>query len=658
MKRITEVDVELLDRKVVGGKPIKPKIKDITEMEVSKEDMDLLYQAQRYHSDMVDYYTRRRRNRQYLRGKQWSDMITDPDGSGTITEETYIKNQGKVPLKQNLMRSISKSLSGLYQQNPKKSMVLATKRTDAKVSEMLTNALYYVHQINHGQYLDARNFDEFMLSGLVMCKTSYKFIPELERPDVYFENINPRRICINTDIADPRMTDIRFFCEIMDPTIEDVISSFAKTKKQAEDLKELFTNPDTFEMHQLSSLQADTDDAIDFFVPTEVNKCRIYEIWYKKSVFGLEIHDPIDGSYEFSTDITPEDIEAENELRIQKAVENGITDIALIEYVEKPSQVWWFKFLTNHGYCLMEGESPYEHGEHPYSPLAYPLIDGEIWGPLEDVIDQQRYVNRMITLMDFIISAGAKGVWMIPESALPEGWTQEQYKGEIVKVGGAIFYKDNPNIPGGNMPKQITNQAMPAGITELLTIQMKFAQDISGIQPSIQGQSPKSGTPASLYMQEAQNAAISTIDLMNAYGYFIKRRDWKILKTLIQFYNEKRYMNIAGTDYEKEALEYDPEQVDGIDFDMAIAEGNDTPIYRVFMEETLSKLLEMGAININMFLENTSLPFADKMLEAIHQQQQSLMQGQAPGMPRQELMQGIQGQTNPEFMKVLNNMNQ
>lgn len=656
MKRINEItDASLLDRKKVGGEKTDLRLKGLNKMEVKPEDKKLLLQAERYYSDMSDFYTRRRRVRKYLRGQQWSDTIENPDSPGmTITEEDYIKDQGKVPLKQNLMRTLEKSLSGQFQSNPKKSMVLANKRGDAKIGEMLTNSLFYVHQINHGQYLDARNFSEFLMSGFPISKVGYKFIDELERPDVYLENVNPRRICINTDVQDVRLNDLRFVCEIMDSPIEDVINAFAKTKSQAIELRDMFLNPSTYDMHQLEGFRAEGDDSLDFYAPSETNKCRIYAIWYKKTVYGLEIHDPVDGSYEFSTSLSPEDVEAENENRISKALENGIADVALIEYDYRHSSQWFFKYLTNHGYCLAEGESPYDHGEHPYVMLAYPMIDGEIWGPLEDVIDQQRYINRMIILMDTIISASAKGTWLIPESAVPDGWTQDEYRKEIVKIGGAVFYKVNQNEVSPAKPDQLINQRMPAGIGELLSSQIKFMQDISGVQPSVTGMPAKSGTPASLYAQEAQNAATTLVDIMNSYGYYIKRRDWKILKTILQFYKEKRYLHIAGTDYEKEALEFDPEIVDNIDFDVVISEGNNTPIYRALMDDMLIKLLEMQAINAEQFLENTSYPFADKLLESIRQAKENLMSGQPVGGVPQELADQVNGQVDPQFMNAMN----
>lgn len=656
MKRIQEIDIELLDAKKTGAsKAPKLNIKDINKMEATTFDINLLEQARTYYNDMDDFRERRMRNRKYVRGDQWSDEITDPDdNSSTITEEQYIINQGKVPLKQNFMRSLCNNLSGQYQASPKKSMVLANKRNDAKLGEMLTNTLYYAHQINHGQYLDARNFDEFMLSGLPVCKIGYKFIDELERPDIFIENINPRRICINTDVSDPLLRDLRLVCEIQDSTIEDVINAFAKTKKQAEQIRDLFLDPDTHKMYQVQGLLPDTDDALDFLTPMETNKCRIFEIWYKKTVFGIEIHDPVDGSYQFSTEITAEEIDKENELRTQKALENGILEPSLIEYNYHHGSVWFYKFLTNQGYCLLEGESPYEHGEHPYVFLAHPMIDGEIWGRLEDVIDQQRYVNRLVTQFDFFNSAQAKGVWLIPQSAIPEGWNEEDYKAEIVKIGGAVVFKDDKTNPNLNRPFQQTNQALPAGMVDMISMQLKWFQEISGVHPAIQGMSPQSGTPASLYAQEALNAATNVIDMMNSFGHFIKLRDRKILKTIIQFYNEKKYLHIAGTDYEKEALEYDPDLVDGMDFDLIISEGNNSPVYRSMMDDMLLKLLEMQAINIEMFLQNTSFPFADKLLESIRQNRQDIQNGLPPqGIPP-ELLQQIQQQGDPRVQQLMN----
>ncbi len=656
MKRAREINPSLLDKKLIGMMPKnKPSYKKMV-FDVKPENRTLLDMAERYHSDMRQVLVRRQRVRNYIRGHQWKDMIKDPSGTGYITEEQYIKDQGKVPLKQNLMRNLMKNISGQWQQNPSKSNIMATKRPDAKVGEMLTNTLYYAHQINDTDYLNARNFDEFLMSGFPVAKVMFQYVPEIERPDVYITNIDLRRFIINTDVSDKRLNDVYFVCEIIDAPIEKIVSKFARTKQHEELIKEIYQSADTLRQNSLQGLSPDADDALDFYVPFEPGKVRLYEIWYQENEWGLLIHDPLDSEngYRFEKDGKKEDIEQENTERMLVGIANGIDpeDIALIEAEDHNSMVWKFKFLTPQGYCLLEGDSPYDHGEHPYAFHAYPMIDGESWGPLEDVIDQQRNTNRYMTMLDFMLSASAKGVWLIPEDSKPDDVTKQEYVDELTKIGGAVWYKTTPT--SRERPEQKFANAVPAGIMEMLNIQMRLMQEVSGVFPSLQGMPAKSGTPASLYAQEAVNSATNLTDLINAYNMYIKKLDTKVVKTIIQFYSEKRMLHIAGTDYEQEAMEFDPDLVDGFNFDLNVVPGLNSPVFRQMADKMLYDLLSVQAISIEQFLENTSLPFADKLLDSIRQQQQDLMQGQPLTPPPQELVDQINQGSDPRAMEMIN----
>ena len=96
----------------------------------------------------------------------------------------------------------------------------------------------------------------------------------------------------------------------------------------------------------------------------------------------MYVWDPIIGRediYEY----TVEELEAMNRERFKFAAENGVDpstigEKVLLKYERKLEQIWYYKFLTPSGYCLAEGESNYEHQEHPFTVLLDPLIDGEI----------------------------------------------------------------------------------------------------------------------------------------------------------------------------------------------------------------------------------------------------------------------------------------
>ena len=98
-------------------------------------------------------------------------------------------------------------------------------------------------------------------------------------------------------------------------------------------------------------------------------------------------------------------------------------------------------------------------------------------------------------------------------------------------------------------------------------------------------------------------------------------RDIKIMKTIQQFYTDNRYISIAGNSCGKDASTYTPEEVRNTEFDLSIAETLSTPALRMASNEFLMELFRNGKISLEMLLQNGSFPFADKLLQAIHQNQ-------------------------------------
>ena len=66
------------------------------------------------------------------------------------------------------------------------------------------------------------------------------------------------------------------------------------------------------------------------------------------------------------------------------------------------------------------------------------------------------------------------------------------------------------------------------------------------------------------------------------------------------------------------------------------------------------ELLKGQLIDLEMYLEQTSLPFADKLLQAVRQRQQMAAQGQMPGAFPPELMEQVSQGANPQAMAMIN----
>ena len=121
----------------------------------------------------------------------------------------------------------------------------------------------------------------------------------------------------------------------------------------------------------------------------------------------------------------------------------------------------------------------------------------------------------------------------------------------------------------------------------MLASRLSFMNEISGVSPAMQGQKAAAGTPAKLYAQETHNSALNTKDYFETFNNFIRERNWKALKVLIQFYDEERKIALAGNNYSEEAMVYNPEKAKSAEVDVVMAQSAESPVYRSIIEDSL-----------------------------------------------------------------------
>lgn len=628
------------------------------------ENTKLLEKAYMYWNALQDFRERRKRNRLYYRGDQWHESMINQETGETTTEEDYIKSQGKIPFKQNMIRPVVKNVLGQYRMNPMKSMVVARAFGKGTESDMLSNALRSVLDINKATELDVRNFEEYLISGAVIGKVRYKYWKERNQEDVWIENVSPARMFYNSGLSDIRLTELNMIGEIIDEDLDNIIGAFASNESDAEKIRQWYVHTgDDAPVIMGDSLTAEQLDSVDFYMTYDNSKFRVIELWYLKSEWRTYIHDDLDGK----DNIVPfsvNEIAQFNQQRIAYFIENGgdPNKVPLIHATRKYEQFWRFKYMTPRGHTLAEGETPYHHDSHPYCMALYPLLDGEVWGFVEDIIDQQRYINRLISLQDFIMGASAKGVLFVPEDSIPDDMNIDDFAEEWSKFNGVIKIKVKP---GTELPKQIVSNANLPGLWEMISMQMKLIQDIAGVHEALQGQAPKSGTPSSLYAQQAQYSLTNLKEYLEFYAFYKEQRDLKVLKTLRQYYNDKRYFASSGSVSDPEKMIYDSDRVRNLEVELKVSPSMDTPVYRQVIDDILFQLLQGQLIDIGMFLENSSLPFADRLLEQIRQRQQQMQQQGSIGggdIIEPALMQQVQQQAaqngNPKSMDIINKLMQ
>ena len=205
------------------------------------------------------------------------------------------------------------------------------------------------------------------------------------------------------------------------------------------------------------------------------------------------------------------------------------------------------------------------------------------------------------------------------------------------------------------MPSILSRSSANLGIWDLLNFDMNQAKEVCGLSGALQGQISKSGTPSSLYAQQAQNAMLNFVLLFDRLNDSYVSRDDKLLKVLLQYYNRPRHIALSGKHYASTIREYIPEKAERIanDYSLVSSQSMDAPVFRQRIDEYLMQMVQIG-LPLDLFLEHTTLPFGKKILsqlKALREQQQQ-QQPMDPSLLN-EVSQQAAAQSNPEAMQML-----
>lgn len=610
---------------------------------------DVLMEAQHYWNEMDQFRKDRQRNKRYTYGNQWDDKIC-VDGK-TMTEEEYIKQQGNVPLKNNLIRRLVRNVLGVYRSQSKEPTCVARDRDEQKLGETMSTILQCNMQLNRMSEVYARTMEEFLISGFIVHRKSYGWRNGKE--DCWTDYVQPNNFFIDNNMRDFRGWDVGCLGEVHDISFGQLCEQFAEVPEDYHKLKDIYKWADSKEYiaSYAEKFGYSRLDNFDFLFTSEPGRCRVIEVWRKEQKPRYRCHDYLNGDiYKIDEEDYYKDVVSVNEQRMQMAEASGMPaeEVPLIKATWFMDDYWYFYYLSPFGHILKEGETPFEHGSHPYIFKAYPFIDGEIHSFVSDVIDQQRYTNRLITLYDWIMRASAKGVLLMPEDCLPDGVSMEDIAESWAEFNGVIVFKPSKT---GQMPHQVANNSTNIGITELLNLQLKFFEDISGVNGALQGKPGFSGQSASMYNQQVQNSTMSLLDMLECFSYFVIDGAYKDVKNIQQFYDGKRVFNIAGKSGTQ--IEYDPKKIRDVEFDLSITESTTTPAYRQLANDVLMQLWQAQAISVEQLLEHGDFPFADDLLQSLQSQKEQIQQGQLPQGVSPQIMQKAQQGANMQAVDQL-----
>ncbi len=442
---------------------------------------------------MAPLRSRRSRHCRFTYGDQWGDITRDRLNR-PLTEEEEALRAGCKPLTNNLIRRMVKAVVGRFRMERAENPPASTREADP-------------HGMNHLDELDSRTLEEFLISGMAIHRVRRERRPSGD--GVWADNIPPDRFFVNA-FSDPRGCDLELAGSLHDMSMAELLMRFAGgSAARAASLRKLYGA-----VSPSSGLLLPSTPSGESFFHAPDGRCRVIEAWTLESRERLRCHDPLTATFSF---ISPQ---GASRLRKLNAARRKAR-LPLVESRWEVATVWRGRFLAPDATILDSFDSPLADGSLPYAIKMYPLVGGEVHSLVEDVIGQQKYVNRLITLMDHIMGVSAKGALLFPVECKPQKEPWDKYTNLWATPGSVIPYHPYD----GAEPHQVSSPAADIGAKEMLQTQIQLFEDISGVNSALMGKSVSGAVGAQRYESEMRNSAISILDLMQTFADFTATRD-------------------------------------------------------------------------------------------------------------------------------------
>jgi len=603
-----------------------------------EQNMELLAQCKKYYESLEYLREENERNDRYISGDQLSDTIVDPDTCETITEENYIKKQGRNPIVINMLIKILTPILSVFSTRHLEPLVLMRDDSKMRAGRVMTALMKTMYERMFVRNTDVLGLNEAVAHAVTCFRTSYQNDSFRQRSDVKIELCETKRLFFDDNTTGLYGENLRLIGYLHDWSLGDVLKNFARTKEEGDRITALYKS--------LSGTQASAQQQFDpneykrtlsFYGDSATGKCRVIEVWTKEGLYTCRCHDILTGD-DFFVDIEQKPlVEAENARRIAEYTAAGvqIDEVPVIDcgqlddsgvFGDHYDEVWVVRYLTPGGYVLKKQASPYEHGEHPYTIGFRTMSNGVISSLITLAIPSQRQINSLIQRIEFMRQAAAKGTLILDEDQVADSKvTLEDIGKAYSKAGSVIALKRGEKYKD---PMLLTSENASSSDMQMLQTHIQLLSDITGIHGAMRGEEAKSGTPSSLYLQETQNAQNNIAELLDWYEGLLLMRNMKALKVMLQFYDDGRKVRIVGEDGAYGEAEYNHADIANLEYDVYMTEAQDQgPLY-VQNEEKLFGLLSGGLISVEAYLRNSAAPYAEKLLETIESEKQAAQQQQ------------------------------
>lgn len=463
-------------------------------------DKELLKLCTAAWMSMAPFRARRHTCMEYSFGNQWGDRHTGADGL-RLTEAERMRRDGRRPVTNNLIRQVIKTIIGKWK------YLTAIEETESRpgaAPDSGEHSAVSAALCDCGRHngLDARALEEFLISGCTAQRVGSGGVV----------NVSPDRLFL-TPFTQPDASDARVVGMLHDMPLPEVLRRFSGGEE-----KRIGALWDLFGRLQGHRADAPGDAAcIEFGRTDSYAAMRVIEVWHRTPRRILRIHDRRQGRYTVEP-YTPQ---------AQEALARRSRGGAELMWRQDVADLWQHTWLTGEGDVLLSAVMA-EEASPELVVRCYPMLDGRVHSLVQDLLGQQRYVNRLVTLLDEVLRYSAKGALLFPTDQLPEGVTWQQMR-EIWSRPGAIipFRRNSRNI----VPTEINTGGSYGGAAEMLKTQLDLFSRMAGT-PLSAVNDRMNATSADMLRRQMENEMISLLDTLSAFREFTEGRDARLRAVL------------------------------------------------------------------------------------------------------------------------------
>lgn len=424
---------------------------------------DLLYRIERVLPIFTELFRAARRNSDFYLGRQW-----------TKEELRALERQGRAPYVWNKIQTYINNIVGMQIQTRLDYTVQAATPDQEPYAQVMQELLAWAMRVNDIDRIETEVFLHGLLQGAAITQVRWELsdfwggFPKVERVPIY------QMFWDATDI-DWSLSNAQWVARVIPMTERQLV---AYLPEKADEIKRWWMDTALSRLPLWGYLTRNQE--VVYYITGRKNIDNVY--WIVE--FYENVRKPI---YVAMDTIFNNSVEFDSERNAKAYIEGLLSEYSNIPDIELIDENGYDRCYVATTYrnvikqYILAGQNIVEETEtdltnYPFQIYSALNVDGSIGTPVDTLIYPQRFLNRMISEWDNILSRTGRGILTVVESLLPRDWDAARIAKVRSQTAATIPVLRHDAI------QQIPDHTTTPDIPQLINVVQSFMMEAGGGQ--------------------------------------------------------------------------------------------------------------------------------------------------------------------------------